>query len=334
VKLQGRKQNAANETPAEDGDLEEALAELAGFSMLKWEMGNQTFRIHRLVQEAIRERLPDEQRGAILQSALWMVNNYLPGDPPPNDVRSWPIWETMVAHVEELMSEAVKARIGQPTSRLASMLGMFLAEKSLWPEAELFARLALEIDEQMLEPDHPKVAIRLNNLAQLLKDTNRLSEAEPLMRRALEIDEKSYGPAHPEVATILNNLALLLQATNRLGEAEPLMRRALEIDEKSYGPAHPKVAIDLNNLAQLLQATNRLEEAEGLSGRCVAIHLKFTRLTGYLHPNLQTVFENYLALTAEMALSQDGIGERIWALGIEAGFDRDGYRTVLEQVFK
>jgi tetratricopeptide (TPR) repeat protein len=216
--------------------------------MLKWETGNQTFRIHRLVQEAIREQLPDAQRDAVLQSALWMVNGYLPGDPPPDDVRSWPIWEPMVAHVEELISEAVKARIGQPTSRLASMLGMFLAEKSLWSEAESFARLALEIDEQMLEPYHPRVATRLNNLAALLQATNRLSEAEPLMRRALDIDEKSYGPTHPKVAIMLNNLAALLQATNRLSEAEPLMRRALDIDEKSYEPAHPDVAIDLNNL--------------------------------------------------------------------------------------
>jgi tetratricopeptide (TPR) repeat protein len=292
VKLQERKQNAANETPAEDGDLEEALAELAGFSMLKWETGNQAFRIHRLVQEAIRERLPDEQRDTTLQSALWMADNYLPGDPPPDDVRSWPIWETMVAHVGELISEAVKAGIGQPTSRLASMLGMFLAEKSLWPEAESFARLALEIDEQMLGPYHPEVAVQLNNLAALLKDTNRLSEAEPLMRRALDIDEKSYGPAHPNVA------------------------------------------IRLNNLAQLLQATNRLSEAEDLSRRCVVIHLKFTHLTGHLHPNLRAAFGNYLNLAAEMALSQNEIEERIWALGIEAGFDRDGYRTVLEQVFK
>jgi hypothetical protein len=62
------------------------------------------------------------------------------------------------------------------------------------------------------------VAIRLNNLAQLLQDTNRLSEAEPLMRRALAIDEKSYGPDHPDVAVQLNNLALLLKDTNRLSE--------------------------------------------------------------------------------------------------------------------
>jgi hypothetical protein len=123
-----RIQNAANETPAEEGDLEEALIELAGFSMIKWETGNQAFRIHRLVLEVIREQLPDEQRGAILQSALWMVNNYLPSEPPPTDVRSWPIWDTMGAHVRELISEAIKARIGHPTSQLAGMFGMFIAE--------------------------------------------------------------------------------------------------------------------------------------------------------------------------------------------------------------
>ena len=35
--------------------------------MVKWETGNQAFRIYRLVQEVIRERLPDEQRGIIFE---------------------------------------------------------------------------------------------------------------------------------------------------------------------------------------------------------------------------------------------------------------------------
>ena len=59
----------------------------------------------------------------------------------------------------------------------------------------------------------------LNNLAQLLKATNRLAEAEPLMRRALAIDEKSYGPDHPKVAIRLNNLAELLG--RRTGSPKP-----------------------------------------------------------------------------------------------------------------
>jgi hypothetical protein len=67
------------------------------------------------------------------------------------------------------------------------------------------------------------------------------------------------------------------------------------------------------DLAQLLKATNRLSEAEPLMRRCVASHLKFGRLTGYFHPNLQTVFGNYFALLAKMALSQDDIQQRVLA---------------------
>ena len=133
-----------------------------------------------------------------------------------------------------------------------------------WPRPSRCIRRALAIDETSYGPDHPNVATALNNLAELLRATNRLAEAEPLFRRALAIDEASYGPDHPDVAPDLNNLAGLLQATNRLAEAEPLYRRALAIDETSYGPDHPDVATALNNLAVLLQATNRLAEAEPL----------------------------------------------------------------------
>jgi hypothetical protein len=45
--------------------------------------------------------------------------------------------------------------------------------------------------------DHPDMAIRLNNLGQLLNATNRLAEAEPLMRRALAIAEASLDRIIP-----------------------------------------------------------------------------------------------------------------------------------------
>jgi hypothetical protein len=57
-------------------------------------------------------------------------------------------------------------------------------------------------------PDHPKVAIHLNNLAALLQDTNRLSEAEPLMRRALLVLLKfthETGHLHPDLSVALKN---------------------------------------------------------------------------------------------------------------------------------
>jgi hypothetical protein len=57
--------------------------------------------------------------------------------------------------------------------------------------------------------------------------------------------------------------------------------------------------------------------------------MEFTRLTGHMHQDLRTVLSNYLRLTAEMVLSQEEIVKRIWAIGIEAGFDREGYPTLL-----
>jgi tetratricopeptide (TPR) repeat protein len=157
---------------------------------------------------------------------------------------------------------------------LLSWLGVSLMRLAEWTEGEAVLRRALAIDEQTHGPDHYQVAEDLNNLALLLKATNRLGEAEPLMRQALAIDEKAYGPDDPVIATRLNNLAALLEDTTRLGEAEPLMRRAIAIGEKSYGPEDSLVATFLNNLGKLLLDTNRLGEAEPLLRRAQAIEEK------------------------------------------------------------
>ena len=69
-------------------------------------------------------------------------------------------------------------------------------------------RRALAIDEQSYGPDHPVVAMCLNNLAQLLQATNRLSEAEPLSWRHVDIFisfGKATGHEHPHMQAALQN---------------------------------------------------------------------------------------------------------------------------------
>ena len=78
-------------------------------------------------------------------------------------------------------------------------------------------RRALMIDERSYGPDHPKVAIRLNNLALLLQATNRLGGAETLFRRTLAIFATSLGPDHPSTITVRNNLAVLEAAISEGG---------------------------------------------------------------------------------------------------------------------
>ena len=160
-------------------------------------------------------------------------------------------------------------------------------------QAVPLAQQVLAIREKALGPEHPDVALALNNLAGLYDDQGRYAEAEPLYKRALAIYEKALGPDHPDVAQALNNLALLHRHQGRYAEAEPLYKRALAIYEKALGPDHPDVAVSLNNLAGLYDHQGRYAEAEPLDKRSLAIREK---ALGPDHPDVAVSLNNLAVL--------------------------------------
>ncbi|HET9226127.1 MAG TPA: tetratricopeptide repeat protein, partial [Thermoanaerobaculia bacterium] len=307
------------------GSIHKALAELESYSLISRQ--ERTFTVHRMVQEVLQSRIPPERRRDWIEAALKVVNGYAPFDAA--DVRTWPVWNILRPHAARIILLADDLELVNPTARLMSQLALFLKRRGLYAEAEPLQRRALAIDEASFGSQHPEVAIDLNNLAQVLQDTNRLSEAEPLMRRALAIDEASFGSEHSTVAIRLSNLAGLLHATNRHAEAEPLMRRALAIDEASFGSEHPRVAIRLNNLAQLLQATNRLSEAEPLMRRTLAID---EASLGSEHPNVARDLNNLARLLqATNRLSEAEPLMRSAVATLERSLGPDHPRTQLVQ---
>jgi tetratricopeptide (TPR) repeat protein len=97
-----------------------------------------------------------------------------------------------------------------PTWPSASTTSLFFyAKTNRSAEAEPLYERALAINEAAFAPDHPNVALSLNNLAFLYAKTNRSAEAEPLYERALDIFTTSFGPDHPNTRTTANNLARL-----------------------------------------------------------------------------------------------------------------------------
>ena len=126
-----------------------------------------------------------------------------------------------------------------------------LDKQGKYAEAIPLAQRTLAITEKVLGPEHPDVALSLNNLAELYQDQGNYKEAEPLFQRALAIKEKVLGPEHPHVALSLNNLAGLYKDQGNYSEAESLYQRSLAISEKVLGPEHLDVAASLNNLATL-----------------------------------------------------------------------------------
>ena len=98
-----------------------------------------------------------------------------------------------------------------------------------YDRAVVVATKALEVAKANVGPDHPDVALSLNNLALLYDTQGAYAQAEPLYKRSLAIKEKALGPDHPDVAASLNNLAALYRATQRSAEAKKLDERSARI---------------------------------------------------------------------------------------------------------
>jgi tetratricopeptide (TPR) repeat protein len=132
-----------------------------------------------------------------------------------------------------------------------------LSKQRRYSDALSVAEEALKVAEDTFGPDNPKVAISLNNIAELYVIKGTYAEIEPLYKRALEINEKALGSDHPDVAISLNNLAELYYNQGRYTEAEPLYKRALKILEDTLGSDHPEVAITLENMKALYKKIDK-----------------------------------------------------------------------------
>ncbi len=159
----------------------------------------------------------------------------------------------------------------------------FLADEGRYDDAVDVAKQAVEMAEHHFGPEHPNVAMGLNNLAEFYHDQALYAEARPLYERALEIREKALGPRHLKVATSLNNLALLYEHQGLYAKAKPLYERALKLREKFLDPQHLKIATSLNNLARIYYEQGRYAKAEPLYERALEIH---ENVHGPEHPDV------------------------------------------------
>src|ERR1039457_4145485 len=162
--------------------------------------------------------------------------------------QDWPRWAVLLPHVLAAAGDLDSTAAGRhgpdamaDASWLLDRAGTYLQVHARLTDAQALLERALAITEAAYGPDHPTVAIRLNNLALIWRDLGEPGTARPLAERALAIDEAAYGPGHPEVAIRLNNLATIWQDLGEPGTARPLAERALAIGVAAYGPGHPDV---------------------------------------------------------------------------------------------
>jgi tetratricopeptide (TPR) repeat protein len=293
----------ALEDAAEDPlAVNELLEPLCTYSLIRVDRVNQTYGIHRLVQDVIRADMTMAETLPLwINRTVSAANQLLPEEDETgleyqDSYETWPILERLTPHVQVLLQTCQAAACESlAAARLFNGIGN-LRERGQYTLAEPLLQKALQLRQAMLEGDHLDVATSLNNLAYLYESQGRYEQAEPLYQQALAIQKRLLGDEHPDVATSLNNLAALYDSQGRYGQAEPLFQQALEMRKRLLGDEHPDVAQSLNNLAFLYDSQGRYEQAEPLYQQALAMR---RRLLGDEHPDVALSLNN-LAMLYQM----------------------------------
>ena len=122
-------------------------------------------------------------------------------------------------------------------------------------------RQAEQLREHLWGPEHPALALNLNNIAIELLALGRREEAVATWRRSLRLLEATRPPDHPSFAAPLTNLAVVQRSLGQLDEARRNLERALAIFERSKGKDHPNTASALSELGMVAYDSQQLDEA-------------------------------------------------------------------------
>ncbi|MDJ0705867.1 MAG: FxSxx-COOH system tetratricopeptide repeat protein [Leptolyngbyaceae cyanobacterium MO_188.B28] len=278
----------------------EVLEPLCTYSLIRIDRVDQTYSIHRLVQEVARAAMEMENTRQFWINRVVLAANQLM---PENEYASveyqdgyqhWHILARMTPHTQVLAQLCHSSPCKSlEASRLFSNIGNYLREQGQYGVAEPLLQRACQLLKELIEGDYYDVATSLNRLAELYYDQMRYGEAEPLYQEALAMRKRLLGEAHPALAESLNDLAVLYKDQGRYSEAEPLYQEALAMRKRLLGDAHPHVAGSLNDLAILYENQGRYSEAEPLYQEALAMR---KRLLGDAHPHVAGSLNNLAGL--------------------------------------
>ena len=164
--------------------LNDALAVLRCYSLM--EVAGDALAVHRLVQAVVRDRLNKKGKEQWAGAAVTMMGSAFPGGNFDLKPETWPWCGRLLPHALSATGHAEVLQLILPAAgRLLNQAGVYLWIRAEFAGAKACFGLALAIDEVAYGPDHPEVAIDMNNLGGVLKDLGDMSGAKAHFERAL-----------------------------------------------------------------------------------------------------------------------------------------------------
>jgi tetratricopeptide (TPR) repeat protein len=210
------------------------------------------YRVHRVVQQVMRDRMDAEGRELWIEPACDVVNEAYWFD--PQQPEHWPACDALAPHARALRLQIESGTAPASYGRMLTQASVYLWVRGSYRDARDFREMALESDLRQFGPDHPEVAVSRSNLASILSPLGEHGEARRQIEMALESELRQFEPDHPNVAMSRWKLANVLYRFGEYPAALEQIDLALAVFKKKLPPSHPHIGNATNDRAHILDA--------------------------------------------------------------------------------
>jgi serine/threonine protein kinase/tetratricopeptide (TPR) repeat protein len=245
-----------------------AIAALRRYSLVRVEGDH--FSIHRLIQLAARERLPQAERARWSGLALRMLEAAYPratlaGAFRPASGRLLPHALSVLAHARGVADcDAISARLLRRT-------GIYRSARGDHDQAARDLEIALALFEQAAQPDEQQIAGVLWELAMVLYVVGEVQTARAHVERCVGLIEGRDGASALAIAAPLITRSWVERTLGQPAASLATAQRALAITETALGRDHVLNSMSLVMVARGLWHANRLAEARAAAERAIAL---------------------------------------------------------------
>ena len=238
---------------------------LLSFSLIRVEIREDFFEMHRLVQVAMQHWLRTEG-----YEQLWKERaiGRLAREFPSQSVQMehWPTCEVLMSHAEEVLLYTVSSKQSELSrARILDCIAWYLTQrKGDYVLAEQRSNQALQIQRQYFDDDSGEVLNTLNILAEAESGLGKFKEAVDLQESILTRRLKKRGPNDRDSLVAMHNLAISYRELGIYGKAEDLVKRVVEAMGRLFGPDCPECLNSERLLVTIYLDMGKWEEAEKL----------------------------------------------------------------------
>ena len=251
---------------ADDISFEEKINVLVSFSLIRAEIGNDTFEMHKLVQAAMQHWLHSEGFDQLWKNrAIQRVAEHFPTTGHPRD--QWPLCEDLMSHADEMIrytASSIESELHR-ANVLAGTARYLHARKGHSVLAEQRLADALRIQRRYLDDNSSTILNTLTYLAETQSTNLKFEEARDLKEFILLQRLETLGPEHSETFQALENLASTHFDCGNHETAMDLLKRVIDVGKDLLGWESPIILSSATLLAAVFVGMGKYEEAEKLS---------------------------------------------------------------------